>query len=327
VRGLEAVTLSIPPTPGQSIVRRPGNADLFSLGFVFQDRGYDTRFIYGGFGYFDNMNAFFAGNGFGVLDRADMRRDEVQFANIWGICDEDIFARALEEADASSARGRPFLQLILTTSNHRPFTFPEGRIDTASYPGRLGGVRYADYSIGKLVRDARSKSWFKDTVFVFVGDHTAGAGGKADLDPPRYHVPLIFYSPGSIGPGRFEGVASQIDLAPTLLGLLNFSYYSRFYGVDLLNDRPAAPRAFISNYQKVALMEGDRLTVLAPNRVVEQYGLPEMSARADLGPEAEDAIAFYHSASHWRENHARIPTVAEAAPTRRNRAGRGAAEE
>jgi phosphoglycerol transferase MdoB-like AlkP superfamily enzyme len=312
VRGLEAVTLSIPPTPGQSIVRRPGNDKLFSLGFIFQDRGYDTTFIYGGYGYFDNMNAFFAGNGFKLLDRTDMRNDEIHFANIWGVCDEDMFARALKEADASFARGRPFMQLIMTTSNHRPYTYPEGRIDIASHTGRLGGVKYADYSIGKLVEDAKAKPWFKDTVFVFVADHTAGAGGKAELDPRKYHIPMIFYSPGFVTPRRLEPVASQIDLAPTLLGILNFSYYTKFYGEDVLLEKDEMPHAFISNFQKVGLVKDDELTVLAPKRKVEQYRWPHMSSYSDdKDREIGDAIAYYQSASRWKEQHKRIPTVAD----------------
>lgn len=310
VRGLEAVTLSIPPTPGQSIIRRPDNGNLFSLGFIFKDRGYDTTFVYGGYGYFDNMNAFFSGNGFDILDRIRMGKDETHFANVWGICDEDMFARAIREADASHANGRPFMQLIMTTSNHRPFTYPDGRIDMPSHSGRLGGVKYADYSVGKLIEDARAKPWFKDTVFVFVADHTAGAGGKAELNPDKYHIPMIFYAPGFITPARYDKTASQIDLAPILLGMLNLSYYTKFYGEDLLHDPDEIPHAFISNYQKVALIKDGQLTVLSPRRKVESYAWPEVAAEEDDDHhEAEDAITYYQSASWWKEQYRRIPTV------------------
>lgn len=310
VRGLEALTLSIPPTPGQSIVRRPGNEDLFSLSAVFADRGYDTSFIYGGYGYFDNMNAFFAGNGFKVIDRNVMTGEEVQFANVWGVCDEDMFSRALREGDASYAQGKPFMQLIMTTSNHRPFTYPDGRIDIASHSNRLGGVKYADYSVGKLVEGAKKKPWFKDTVFVFVADHTAGAGGKAELDPRKYHIPMIFYAPGFIKPGRYEKLASQIDMAPVLLGMLNFSYYTRFYGVDLLKASGDVPHAFISNFQKVALVKNGKITVLSPKRQVEQFSWPDMVSQEKVDPKAKgEAIAYYQSASWWKEMHKRIPTM------------------
>lgn len=308
VRGLEAVTLSVPPTPGQSIVRRPNNDNLFSLGFVFQDRGYDTKFIYGGHGYFDNMNAFFAGNGFATVDRTDMSDDEVHFANVWGVADDDLFAKVIKEADKSYAAGKKFMTLAMTTSNHRPYTYPEGKIDIAPKHGREGGVKYADYSVGKLIEWASAKPWYKDTVFIFVADHTHGAGGKAELDPEKYHIPMMMYAPGFIKPYVYDKIASQIDVAPVLLGQLNFAYRSKFYGEDLMHDDKEVPHAFISNYQKVALIKNNKLTVLAPKKVIDQYNWPDMTpAKAD-GDQASDAIGYYQSASWWHDTFRRVPT-------------------
>jgi phosphoglycerol transferase MdoB-like AlkP superfamily enzyme len=312
VRGLEAVTLSIPPTPGQSIIRRSGNDNLFSLGFIFKDRGYDTRFIYGGYGYFDNMNAFFEVNGFDIVDRNNMSKEEVQFANVWGVCDEDMFERAIKEADDSYAKGKPFLNLIMTTSNHRPYTYPENRIDIPPPGGRLGGVKYTDYSIGKLLEWSKTKPWFKDTVFVFVADHTAGAGGKVELDPIKYHIPMIFYAPDLIKPKRYESISSQIDLAPTLLGLLNFSYPTKFYGEDLMHDANETQRSFVSNFQKVGMVKNGVLTLLSPKQQVKQYSWPESKLLESPQPELiDDTIAYYQSASWWREQQKRIPTDAK----------------
>lgn len=310
VRGLEAVTLSIPPTPGQSIVRRPDNQNLFSLGFVFRDKGYDTRFIYGGYGYFDNMNAFFAGNGFEVVDRTSMSEQEIHFANVWGVADDDLFARAVKEADASFARGKPFMQLVMTTSNHRPFTYPEGRIDIPSKTGRAGGVKYADYSIGQLMQWAGKKPWYKDTVFVFVADHTSGAAGKVELDRENYHIPAIFYSPGFIKPSRYEAIMSQIDIGPILLGQLDFHYQSKFYGEDVVHDDDEIPHAFISNYQKVALVKKGTVTVLEPNRQVAQWNWSNDGNPVGHLPQlVDDAVAYYQSASWWRKNYRRISTA------------------
>lgn len=310
VRGLEAISLSIPPTPGQSIVRRPDNHNLFSLGFVFRDKGYDTRFIYGGYGYFDNMNAFFSGNGFDVVDRTRMSEDEIHFANVWGVADDDLFARAIREADRSHASGKPFMQLVMTTSNHRPYTYPEGRIDIPSKTGRSGGVKYADYSIGQFMQWASKKPWYKDTVFVFVADHTSGAAGKVELDRENYHIPAIFYSPGFIQPSRHEAIMSQIDIGPILLGQLNFHYQSKFYGEDVLHDEDEVPHAFISNYQKMALVKKDTVTVLEPNRHVEQWGWSGNNSRVGLLPSlVDDTVAYYQSASWWRKNYRRISTA------------------
>lgn len=308
VRGLEALTLSVPPTPGQSIIRRPGNENLFSTGFIFKDRGYDTRFIYGGHGYFDNMNYFFAHNGFDIVDRSMMSEDEVHFSNVWGVSDEDLFAKVIKESDASYQNGKPFFHMVMTTSNHRPYTYPAGKIDIAG--GREGGVKYADYAIGQLIANAEQKPWFKDTIFIFVSDHTAGSAGKTELDPDKYHIPCIFYAPHIIKPARFTNMASQIDVAPITLGMLNFTYRTRFLGEDLLHDDDEVPHAFISNYQKVALMRGDEMVVLSPRQQVEGYRQGKPVAKSALNAKlVDDAITYYQYSSNWKTLLGRINTI------------------
>lgn len=120
VRGLEALTLSIPPTPRNSIVRRKNNENLFNIGTPFVERGYETKFIYGGDGYFDNMNYYFANNGFEAIDRPQFSDNEINFSNVWGVSDEDLYNKVISEADKSFAKNRPFFNYVLTTSNHRP---------------------------------------------------------------------------------------------------------------------------------------------------------------------------------------------------------------
>src|SRR6185295_3498593 len=196
------LALSLPPTPGQSIVRRPNNEQMFSLGSVFRSRGYDTACIYGGFGYFDNMNYFFEHNGYKIVDRASVPKSEITFGNVWGACDEDLFDWVLKEADFSYAKGKPFHHFVMTTSNHRPFTYPDGKIDIPSHTGRLGGVKYTDYAIGELLRKAREKPWFTNTLVVIVADHCASSSGKTALPVNGYAIPLFIYNPHLIQPRK-----------------------------------------------------------------------------------------------------------------------------
>lgn len=320
VRGMEAVTLSVPPTPGQSIVKRPNNANMFSLGFIFRDKGYDTRFFYGGYGYFDNMNAFFGGNGFEVTDRGNLSAAESTFANIWGVCDEDILGRALREFDHSASRKKPFFGYVMTTSNHRPFTYPEGKIDIPSKTGRPGGVKYTDYAIGRFINEARRHPWFANTIFVIVADHCAGSAGRQELPVHSYHIPMIFYGPGIIRPGVNSTLASQVDLGPTLFGLLKWQYRSKFFGKDIL--APGfTPRAFIGNYQRLGYLEDGYLAILNERQGIAQYQVvKETMQDAVLVPVSEKkelsakAISFYQGASllyqrgldHWSEQAPRL---------------------
>lgn len=271
VRGLEAIALAIPPLPGTSIVKRPNNENFFSWGSVMKDKGYDNKFIYAGHGYFDNMNYFFANNGFATVDRLNFAKDEVTFTNAWGVCDEDLFMKVIKEGDKSFALKKSFFSVVMTTSNHRPFTYPEGKIDIPSKTGRDGGVKYADYAIGRLLAEAKKKPWFNDTIFVIVADHCAGSARKMALPVKDYRIPLFIYAPALVKPQKIDRMMSQIDIAPTVLGLLNVSYTTKFFGKDILNDQSGQERAFISTYQKLGFIEGNRLLVLGPKKETSFY--------------------------------------------------------
>jgi hypothetical protein len=303
-RGMEALTLSLPPMPGRSLVKRPRNEDMFTLGSVLRSRGYDTAFIYGGFGYFDNMNYFFGHNGYRVIDRNVVAKDDITFANIWGACDEDLLRWTMREADAQAAAGRPFHFFVMTTSNHRPFTFPAGRIDLPSLTsGRNGGVKYTDYAIGRFLRDAESKPWFKNTVFVIVADHCASSAGKTELPVQNYHIPLLIYAPGGqIAPGHITTLTGQMDYAPTLLGLLGWSYPSRFFGYDVRRVPEGEAHALLGNYQKLGFLEDGEFVVLRPQRGEAFYryqlGSVALTPAPDDMSERDEAVSFYQSASY-----------------------------
>ena len=287
VRGIEALTLSIPPTPGSSIVRRPGCEGLFNIGTVFRQKGYDTSFVYGGYGYFDNMNAFFAGNGFRIVDRSTLKDDEITFTTAWGVCDEDLFQASLREADACFKQNKPFYQFVLTTSNHRPFTYPEGKVRLPSGSGRAGAVQYTDYAIGEFLKKASKRPWFKNTVFVITGDHTSGAAGRTDLPPSRYLIPGIIYSPGNIVPRSISTLCSQIDIPPTLFDLMGWSYYSSFFGRSVLNMPQHEGRAWIGTYQLLGYITEDSITTLAP---LKQPSIRPWNGTAEDGGNTPDSL-------------------------------------
>lgn len=322
VRGLEAVTLSLPPTPGSAIVRRPDNAGMFSLGSVFGSKGYDVRFLYGGYGYFDNMNTFFAGNGFEVIDRASLAADEAEFATVWGVADEFIYKRALREADRSFAAHQPFFSLIMTTSNHRPYDIPAGRIEEPQGHPHLKAVKYTDWAIGQLIEQARSRPWFNDTVFVIVADHCAGSAGKTALPLERYRIPLLIYAPGHVRPQQVDQLASQMDLAPTLLALLGMDYDSRFIGRDALATPPDQARALVATYQRMGLLADNRLVILSPQQQVAEVADPQGAYTEQAAPPgdalAHRAMAYYQGA-HYRFRHQldrALPAAAGTTPGR-----------
>ncbi len=308
VRGLEALSLAIPPTPGQSIVKRPGNSELFTLGSVFADRGYATRYIYGGYGYFDNMNAYFSKNDYTVVDRTSLAKEKIAYENIWGVADENLFDLALEEIDrirgAPGGAAKPFFAHVMTTSNHRPYTYPPGRIDIPSGTGRDGAVKYSDFAIGHFIAGARKKPWFADTLFVLTADHGANARGGAQIPVEQYRIPLLLYAPKHIQPGRVDRLMSQIDLPPTILGQLHFSYHTKFFGRDIERTPPGEERAFVGNYQTLGYLKHGRMVTLVPQRRSSVTKIPVVVGASAVpgGVLADDAlraeaIAWYQSAA------------------------------
>jgi phosphoglycerol transferase MdoB-like AlkP superfamily enzyme len=307
VRGIEAVTLSLPPTPGYSVVKRPENENMFSMGALFKERGYDTKFLYGGFGYFDNMSYFFENNGFQSIDRSNFEPEEIIFSNIWGVSDEDLLNKTLQEADLSYANKRPFFNFVLTSSNHRPYTYPGGRIDIPSKTSREGAVKYTDYAIGNFIEKARQRPWFDDTIFVVIADHcSGGGGGKTDIPLKNYHIPMIVYAPKILKPKKVNTLSSQIDVAPTIMGLMNFSYLSKFFGKDILKMKPDEQRLVLGTYQNLGYFKDGTLVTLLPNGKAQydSYDMATMSVRPSLDNKdrLNEAIQYYQYASYLLKN-------------------------
>lgn len=309
VRGLEAVTLSLPPLPGHAIPVRKDNKNFQTLGSVLRENGYQTTFFYGGYSQFDNMKDFFGGNGYQIVDRTDIPSDKISHETIWGVADEDLFSHTLTVLSEQARSAKPFFAHVMTTSNHRPFTYPAGRIAIPSGSGREGAVQYADWSVGDFLSKAKSLPWYEDTVFVFIADHTSLGRGRIDLEPKNFHIPFLIYSPKHIRPRQVDSLNSQIDLAPTVLGLLGIGYDSYIMGQDILTEGSKHQRAFMANYLTVGYMEEGRLVSLMPNRkrsVLDLATMREMSlASPDVQELLQEAIAHFQFSSRWLDRRPR----------------------
>lgn len=318
VRGLEAVTLCLPPSAAESVVKKTDNKNKFSTGSIFKQKGYAVKYMYGGDAYFDNMRDFFGGNGYDVVDKNSFNSNEITFSNIWGVCDEDMYHKAINIMNLEAKKGKPFFNHIMTVSNHRPFTYPEGKIDiSGKAKSRDGGVKYTDYALRQFFTMARRESWFKNTVFVLVADHCASSSGKTELPLDKYHIPAMIYAPGFVKPKEEKKLMSQIDVIPTVFGLLNFSYQSKFYGQDVFSPN-YQPRAFIATYQDLGLIKDDVLTVISPINKVKQFELiaqpntklkrgfhlfydekPITKLKGDL---VKETISFYQTSAYLLKN-------------------------
>jgi phosphoglycerol transferase MdoB-like AlkP superfamily enzyme len=305
VRGFEGVLSSFLPLPGDSIVKRDRSDNVETIARVLKRDGYASVFLYGGRGLFDGMRSFAVRNGY---DRFVEQKHFAHptFTTIWGVCDEDLFLRAVEEFHELAKTNQPFCGTILSVSNHKPYTYPKGTIpEDPEQRRRENAVKYSDYALGRFFQAAKKEAFWTNTIFVVVADHGARVYGAQSIPIHSYEIPLVIAGPAVVkGPSRVSQLGCSLDVPTTVLGLLGRPYETLFFGRDLLRSRPEEGRAFLNHNRDIGLLERDRLVVLGLKQTVEFYqGDPkvvEMSvlpSPSDADRELEkDAIAIYQVA-------------------------------
>jgi phosphoglycerol transferase MdoB-like AlkP superfamily enzyme len=272
VRGLEAIIAGFTPTPSRSVVKLgKSQRNFFTLAQLLGEFGYQNSFIYGGEAQFDNMRHFFMNNGFDkVIDEKDY--EAPAFVGSWGVSDEDLFDKA--HAEFSASHDRPFFSLVFTSSNHSPFQFPDGRIELYDAEKNTvnNAVKYADYALGKFFDTARESNYWENTIFLVVADHNSRVYGNEVVPVSRFHIPAVIVG-GPVTADVFDPVASQIDLAPTLLSMIGLSSVHPMIGHDLRSaDALLSPgRAIMQFNSTQAYMEGGRVTVLQKDKPAQEY--------------------------------------------------------
>jgi len=165
--------------------------------------------------------------------------------------------------DDANFQQQPFIAAILTASDHGPYIIPEY---FKPKPNELTKqiVEYADWSIGKFISSASKRNWFENTIFVFIADHGAAISPIYEMPLNYHHSPLIIYSPNIIKqPKVVSQVGGQIDVFPTIMGLLNFSYINNTLGIDLLKEQ--RPYIYFSADDKYGVLS-DSLFLIVNNQ-------------------------------------------------------------
>ena len=319
VRGIEAVVSGFPPSPARSTVKMSlSQRGFFTPADLLGRHGYETFFFYGGESHFDDMRTFFQGNGFArIVDQPMFKAPE--FAGVWGVSDEDLSRRAVEDLAALSAGGdKPFCAVLLSTSNHVPFEFPDGRIELYEQPKQTqhNAIKYADHAIGVFFRAARQQAFFKDTVFLVVADHDIRTVGDSLVPVRSFHLPALIIGPGFAPGTTYDRVCSQLDLLPTILPRLGLDLEHPLIGHDLLSLPADAPgRAIMQFGDNHAYRVGDRVVVHLPREAPRRFTIDaddRMTPTSEEWPElTEEALAHALLPGHlYRQRLHRLPTSA-----------------
>lgn len=265
VRGIEAIVSGFPPTSRRSVVKLAETQQgFFTIANLLQAQDYETSFIYGGSAHFDNMRRFFLNNGFQtVIDQGDY--EDPEFTSTWGVSDEDLFLKAHEYFSRKGEQ--PFFSLVFSSSNHKPFEIPAGKVETRTGPGgpRHTAVAYADFALGEFLKLARSSDYYENTVFLVVSDHNSRVKSAHLVPIKQFHIPGVIIG-GSIEPRRVPGITSQVDLFPTLLSLIGVDGRHPAMGYDLTRPEyyQGAGRAQMQFHSLQAWMVPGKVVILQP---------------------------------------------------------------
>lgn len=247
--GLYATLYSFPSIMFRNAMKGTNIPVYTGLPTILKQAGYSTLFFMTHESQYDNMNAFFRTNGYDEI-YAQENYPKSKVVNHFGVADDYLFEYALPVLRRKAESKKPFFATLLTISNHPPYVIPERFRDKKLTPEQQI-VRYADDCIGHFMRQVEKEAWAKNTLFVFLGDH-GKLIGTADCELPESfnHIPLIIHG-STITPEERTQYAGQVDVAPTLLGLLHIPYTQNNFGLDLLHDAPR-PAAFYTADKTIA---------------------------------------------------------------------------
>lgn len=305
VRGMEAVICSFPPLPGDSVVVRSGDKPIETLARVLKRDGYKNTFIYAGRGVFDHVRSFMTDNGYDhFIEQSDF--ENPVFSTIWGVSNEDLYSRGIEECRKADQSGQPFLLTMLSVSNHKPFTYPKGRIpEDPELRTRENAVKYTDYAIGKFFEQAKQERFWTNTIFVVVADHGARVYGQQTIPMKSYEIPCFIFGPAVVKtPARIGNLAGQVDISPTILGLIGRPYISSFFGRDIFQVPPSSGRTFLNHNRDIGLFESNQMVVLGLNKTADGFigdskagELKEIEDSNALAKTKSDAVSLFQVAN------------------------------
>ncbi len=223
------------------------------IAYTLKQLGYSTTFYTTHDGQFDNTEGFLRNNSFDrIYSQSDYPSDKV--LSTLGVPDDYLFDYVINNIDNNKKKDskKPFFVAMMTGSNHGPYIIPN-YYKSKQKDTKKKVIEYADWSISKLINTASKKTWFENTIFIFVADHGAVIDPVYEMPISYHHTPLIYYAPKLLSTNIvYKQFGGQIDLFPTLMGLLKLPYFNNTLGVDLIKE--PRPYMYFSSDDKYAVI-------------------------------------------------------------------------
>lgn len=259
--GIYSTLYSLPVLMSRNMLKGSDVPHIDGLPDILKKEGYTTIFYMTHESQYDNMNAFLRTNGFDMI-RSQENFPQSEVVNSFGVPDNFILQYSIKELTELAENRKPFFSVILTISNHPPYIVPdEFKEENVSLEKSI--VRYADWSLKEFFENASKTSWFSNTIFVLLGDHGKLLDEReCELPQSFNHIPIIIYGSG-IQPERKTDFALQMDVAPTILGMMGYGYLQNNFGLDL--DNYSREYAFYTGDKYLAVRDKQHLYLYRPS--------------------------------------------------------------
>lgn len=265
--GIYSTSVSYPVVFRNHALKRIPVLQYDGLAATLQKNGYQTAYFTTHDKEFDNVAGFLSLNGVErIISQADYPISEVK--TTLGVPDDYMFRYAMPIFDEMASNGRPFCATMMTASDHGPFYIPD-YFEAKNDDIRYQITEYADWSLRRFIEMASEKPWFDNTLFVFVADHGAALDTDYSIPLSYFHTPLVFYMPKHLQSVEAECVASQMDVFPTVMGILGKSYVNNTFGIDLRKEN--RKYAYFMGDDKYGVLDGEWLLINKPSE--DQIGL------------------------------------------------------
>lgn len=258
--GIYSTLFSYPALLSRHSMKTDLIPSMNGLPSVLASKNYETFYFTTHDDQFDNVGGFLRANGFEhIISQKDYPSSEIK--STLGVSDHVQFHKVIEILKQRS-NPDPFFVTILTSSDHAPYILPKN-ISFTPKCNKLSQqiIEYADWAIGDFLSEARKQPWFEHTIFVFVADHGAFWGNSPySISLAYHHTPLLIYFPAYLEPKTIDCLGLQIDIFPTLMGILRESYINTSFGIDLRNDKARRFISFSSD-EKLCVMDTQYLYI------------------------------------------------------------------
>lgn len=259
---------------------------------ILQKNGYSTSYFTTHDSQFDNVEGFLRANNFeNIISQSDYPKEEVK--TTLGVPDDYMFRFSIPYLDKLHQKGKPFFASFMTASDHGPYYIPKYFTPNSSKI-KNQVVEYADWSIQQFIEQASGTEWFPNTLFVFIADHGAPISASYAISLDYHHSPLILYAPEIINETKtISKIGGQIDVGPTLLGMLNIPYLNNTMGIDLL--RESRPYIIINDDDKIGVLDTTHLLILKEDNQMSLFHYLD-SDKTDYSkslPEKTEAMSTY----------------------------------